>query len=171
MTNKEKNHSRFKEYYQEHKEKEKIRHQKYYKENKEKESARIRKYNQEHKEKSSVRQKRYYEIHKEERNAKARKYRQEHPGITRRWTLKYRYNLSLEQVDELLIKQDHKCLICENHLKEAQRCVDHDHKTGKVRGILCQSCNRILGACGDDPNLLNNAIAYLKNHSDMEGGE
>ena len=62
------------------------------------------------------------------------------------------------------IKQNNKCLICETDLNNVRKCVDHCHKTNKVRGVLCNSCNAVLGFARDDINILNNAINYLKNN-------
>jgi len=42
-------------------------------------------------------------------------------------------------------------------------CVDHDHNTGKIRGLLCNTCNRALGLLKDNKQLLINALKYLKN--------
>lgn len=67
--------------------------------------------------------------------------------------------------DELLkeIKQDIKeCVICGN---EEPLVVDHDHKTGKVRGMLCNHCNRGLGHFRDDPELMEFAAQYVREMS------
>ncbi len=52
-----------------------------------------------------------------------------------------------EEYDELLNNQDGKCAICKYSWEEntENMCVDHDHETGKVRGLLCRSCNLKLG--------------------------
>jgi hypothetical protein len=54
-----------------------------------------------------------------------------------------------------------KCFICEK--KDKKMCLDHNHKTKKIRGILCDSCNRGIGLLNDDIILLQKAIDYLKN--------
>jgi len=43
-------------------------------------------------------------------------------------------------------------------------CVDHNHDTGNVRGLLCRSCNTALGQMKDDPSLLRNAVLYLESY-------
>jgi Recombination endonuclease VII len=55
------------------------------------------------------------------------------------------------------------CAACK---KNPATQVDHDHKTGKVRGILCLNCNAALGALKDDPRLVWEAIDYLENARD-----
>jgi len=77
------------------------------------------------------------------------------------WHYLKRYNLTLEQIDEILVSQDHKCGLCGRSLKEMKRAVDHDHKTGKVRGILCNRCNLGLAMFLDNADLLKVAINYL----------
>ena len=57
--------------------------------------------------------------------------------------------------------QNHKCKICPNLISIDTKEVDHDHKTGKVRGLLCHRCNLLLGLAKDDINILNNSIIYL----------
>ena len=77
--------------------------------------------------------------------------------------MKHKYNISLEQYDELYIEQNGCCAICkkpENELKKIL-CVDHNHKTNKVRGLLCDKCNRGLGYFNDNIIFLNNAGNYL----------
>ena len=55
------------------------------------------------------------------------------------------------------------CAICHRATGATRRlAVDHDHKTGKVRGLLCKSCNRLLGFARDDPNFFLRAGMYLQ---------
>ena len=65
----------------------------------------------------------------------------------------------------MLQKQNNRCKIC-NSNKPGQNkkyfCIDHNHKTGKVRGLLCQKCNRTLGIFKDDPKLIRKFIQYLE---------
>ena len=75
------------------------------------------------------------------------------------------YGISIEDYEDKLIKQGGVCGIC-NRAKDGIKAlaVDHDHESGKVRGILCENCNRGIGMFKHDQKLLNLAIAYLDNH-------
>src|SRR6266542_47593 len=79
--------------------------------------------------------------------------------------IKQKFNLSIEDYHNLLEKQDFKCAICKTDKSNAKNkkslCLDHDHKTGKVRGFLCHSCNRGLGSFKDSSEALTEAIKYL----------
>jgi hypothetical protein len=87
--------------------------------------------------------------------------------------LKERYNITPEKYEEMLTFQSKRCAICgneetarHNRSNEVQKlAVDHCHVTGKVRGLLCQDCNRGIAKFHDDPFRLTNAIKYLKHHS------
>ena len=82
-------------------------------------------------------------------------------------SLKLRYGLSSAEYGVMLEQQDGRCAICGTvnfgvrSGKPASAFVDHEHETGKIRGLLCGSCNTGLGAFGDSPELLLEARAYL----------
>lgn len=103
-----------------------------------------------------------------------RSYRQSkrelYTDLYRTGNLKRKYNISTEEYDLLLIKQDYKCAICERITNEDGRrlAVDHDHATDRVRGILCISCNRGIGFLQDDPELLVRASDYLTRNAVLE---
>ena len=86
-------------------------------------------------------------------------------GSGKAYRLKYRHGISIEQYEHMLEEQDHKCAICHsyprNNLKNPWH-VDHNHVTGKIRGILCHHCNTGLGNLKDDVAVLKRAIAYLE---------
>lgn len=82
----------------------------------------------------------------------------------RRYTLSV-HGVTPQQFDKLLKKQKGLCALCKQEptgkrTKVLQ--VDHDHKTGKIRGLLCNECNTALGRLGDDVKGLNRALKYLK---------
>ena len=70
-----------------------------------------------------------------------------------------KYNLTTEQYITILNSQNNKCPICDKELIQPQ--VDHSHKSGKIRGLLCKNCNIMLGHCHDDIEILKKAIKYL----------
>lgn len=84
------------------------------------------------------------------------------------WFKSYRlatkYNLTVEQFQQMQADQDGKCAICITPITGSAVRVDHCHKTGKTRDLLCHNCNTLLGHAKDDVNILKNAIEYLKKH-------
>lgn len=78
--------------------------------------------------------------------------------------LKSFYGLTLEAYRAMLDEQGGRCGICDRHMEKL--CVDHCHKTGEVRGLLCQRCNGGLGQFADSPDRLARAIGYLRRHAD-----
>lgn len=77
-----------------------------------------------------------------------------------------KYGVNLDWVDFELKRRDYKCDICgEEEKTRACLSLDHDHATGKVRGFLCNNCNRGLGLLGDNPEILRKAAKYLEKHA------
>jgi len=80
--------------------------------------------------------------------------------------LKYKFNMAYEEYELLLLKQGGACAICGSPPQERKRLyVDHDHKTGFVRELLCHNCNTALGHVHDSPDILRKAALYLEKHS------
>lgn len=81
--------------------------------------------------------------------------------------LKCDYGLSLKEYNSLLTNQKDSCAICKRHKSNFTKrlFVDHCHKTGRIRGLLCSSCNGVLGRFNDDPSLFEAASNYLKEGS------
>lgn len=73
--------------------------------------------------------------------------------------LKRDFGITLEFFDEMLLAQGGQCAICQ---KESKLCVDHNHETGKVRGLLCAGCNQALGLLKDSPSSARSAAEYLE---------
>lgn len=73
------------------------------------------------------------------------------PEYHREWRLKRLYGLTLAAWEALFDEQDRKCALCRTSDPRSKKgwCTDHDHETGRVRGILCKSCNTMLGLLGD----------------------
>jgi hypothetical protein len=104
-----------------------------------------------------------YAANPEGEKARVFAYQTKNPEKVRAWQLLCRYGLTPEDKQALFEKQDGKCAVCSDLLKPGRTGthLDHDHTTGKVRGLLCGLCNVMLGHFRDDPALLKNALVYL----------
>lgn len=147
---------------------------------------------EEQKTKNNIAAKKYYALHKEERLAYALEYRtinkekiRDHrkqrdlrqPDILREKDRAYRvahkeelraYNMmryhgvTTQEIEELKIKQNNKCAICNKELVPGRGThLDHNHITNKNRGLLCSTCNTGIGGLRDDPKIILNAYKYL----------
>lgn len=76
-----------------------------------------------------------------------------------------KYGIDGQQYDALLKAQGGVCAICAGPPQRELLCIDHDHATGRVRGLLCDPCNTGIGHLRDDPTLLRGAIRYLEEAS------
>lgn len=100
------------------------------------------------------------EYYKEHRTKYAIEYKNSH--------LLNRFGISLNEYSQIYMEQGGKCAICggthagTRNGKDKTFAVDHDHKTGKVRGLLCEACNTGIGKLKDDPEVLRSAIRYLE---------
>jgi hypothetical protein len=93
---------------------------------------------------------------------------EEDPNFDRRRELKKKYKISLEEWDALFISQNKVCAICldtEPRSRHGQWHTDHDHISGKVRGILCHNCNTAMGSLKEDKTILLNMIGYLERNA------
>ena len=91
--------------------------------------------------------------------------------------LKRNYNITLSDYEDMLANQNNVCAICgsDGFIMDATKhkvklVVDHDHKTGTVRGLLCHNCNRALGLFKDSPGTLQTAIDYLEGVTTIPNG-
>ena len=73
------------------------------------------------------------------------------------------YGITKKDYDFMYETQEGKCQICGE--KHKTLCIDHDHNTGKVRGLLCNHCNWAIGHFRDDVERIENAKNYLEKHS------
>jgi len=78
--------------------------------------------------------------------------------------LRSNHGITLDEYNAMIDKQGGACAICKEKFHDRHGMgvhVDHDHKTGKVRGILCRKCNLLLGQASDNVIVLMSAIEYL----------
>lgn len=115
---------------------------------------------------------RTWQINNKEKCAESsREYRKAFPEKFRKSNqktkLKANYNLTLEDYDRMLKEQDFVCAICGNpesvnkNGRTYDLCVDHNHETGEVRGLLCRNCNSGIGLLKDNSETLVKALNYL----------
>lgn len=155
-----KNREYQRKYYSTHREEEAVRAHAYNAAHREENAKRHHAYRAAHREEIAARGHAHYIAHRAEIAARDRRYREAHPGARRKINLKRQYGMTIEQYEAIYNAQEGKCAICGRH--EEKLCIDHDHATNKVRGLLCQHCNTALGYVYDDPEILTSAINYLR---------
>lgn len=83
-------------------------------------------------------------------------------GKGRDWK-KQKYGMSIREFDRMLSAQQHACVICRKpHSSDKPLCVDHEHASGRVRGLLCGHCNTAIGYLRDNPMFCRLAAEYLE---------
>ena len=110
-------------------------------------------------------QKRWLEKNKDSKLQKSREWHAKNKDKVRDRQLKRKFGIGLKDYNDLFMKQDGCCALCGTHAL-TQRfenfAVDHCHKTGKVRGLLCIGCNTALGKLGDNEEGLLKALGYVR---------
>ena len=104
------------------------------------------------------------EYQREWRRLNPKSYTEEEKAVKREKSLQHRYKITGDEYEYLLAQQGGFCAICGiEHTETPKRlAVDHNHNTGKVRGLLCSNCNRAIGLLQDNPGLLRKAADYLE---------
>ena len=134
----------------------------YYSNNRKKILKQKQEYQKDNREKLNLKNRKFYHENDAYRNKRIEKMK----IYKRNWRLQNVYKMSEEDYNEMLKSQDNLCIICRKEWGgKGIPHIDHDHKTGKVRGLLCQKCNQGLGMFCDDPNLLQCAAGYLLDKS------
>jgi len=90
-----------------------------------------------------------------------------HVNYMKNIDLRRKYGIGLEDFNKMFAEQRGRCAICERHQTEFARglVVDHDHKTGAIRKLLCPNCNAAIGMLGENMVLFARAVEYLQTHA------
>lgn len=123
------------------------------------------KWRAENRESQLARVKAWNKANRDRSNAARRSRRRRYPDRAFAERIRDKYGITVSQYNEMLAVSGGVCFICEKQME--QPCIDHDHSTGLVRGLLCRACNNGLGNFVDDCNRLQRAIAYLQKHMEV----
>lgn len=117
----------------------------------------------------STNTKRYVDLSPDERKEYHRNYYRSYKTKQKAARVLNTYNLTVAQCDDIWRYQGGQCAICKTEIGRPSEVgvtthIDHDHDTGKVRGLLCPHCNLMLGHAKDNPETLRTAARYLELH-------
>jgi hypothetical protein len=114
--------------------------------------------------------KQHPDIYLEKQRQHAKQRIEKDPLIRVKGWLKYNYKITIEEYDKQFKIQNGLCAIChrpeiskKENGKIIRLAIDHDHKTGKLRGLLCHWCNKGIGLLREDLTLIESALNYMKN--------
>jgi hypothetical protein len=116
-----------------------------------------------HHEGIKARNRKYREDNLEDRRAAARAWHKAHPDRVRAARYKKKYGLTANEASQLVIDQQNGvCAACGGNRSKHALCVDHNHTTEKIRGLLCKKCNLALGHMEENSEWLQNLADYIK---------
>lgn len=101
---------------------------------------------------------------RKQQSLKSAAIKRKYPSVYKNSELMRNYGINFDTFQLMLKNQNNNCAICQSELIKPN--VDHCHKTGKVRKLLCKCCNTLLGQAKDNILILENAISYLKEFKD-----
>jgi hypothetical protein len=133
-----------------------------------------RDYNNSPERKIKLKEYRQVEEHKVKERESGKRYHEKNPNVSKNRHLKRKFGITIEEYNSMLKSQNGVCAICKinetsirvKNNRHIDLSIDHCHKTGKVRGLLCFKCNSSLGKFKDSIETLQNAIDYLKKSLD-----
>ena len=105
---------------------------------------------------------------KEKRKLIAKRYQEKNKEALNLKRISKLYKITEEELNSLRLKQNNRCAICnseDSNTKKQALDIDHCHETGRVRGLLCNTCNRAIGLLQDNSELVQKAADYLKNNN------
>jgi len=160
----EKNRLRARAWYLANREKAKAATRAYYLKNKERCNAYQKQWHAKNMDKVRASRTKWIKNNKDKVRASFNAWRKRNPEWTRDQHYRLKFGITLDQYNSMGDAQNWVCKICGQKQSEHPSkalCLDHDHATGKVRGLLCFACNRGLGGFRDNPEWLMNACKYL----------
>ena len=95
------------------------------------------------------------------RNIKSKDHYQRNPKKYWEKQIGRNFNITPKEYEDMFEKQNYRCAICKEYKSSKRLTVDHCHETGKVRGLLCDSCNLGIGMFGHNTAVLESAIRFL----------
>jgi hypothetical protein len=117
--------------------------------------------------KKKEQKRRHYEKHKDRIDQRAKEWYDNNKDRHTNTALLRKYGVTLEQYNLLRAQQGFCCAICNDHEDSVGKkmFVDHDHVTGKIRKLLCTKCNVGIGMLKDNPDIMERAAKYLRDHN------
>ncbi len=109
----------------------------------------------------------YSEKNKEIKKERNKQHYQKNPEYRKNVKLKNKFGITLNDYNDMFAAQSGCCKICGKHQQEFKKalCVDHCHTTGKVRALLCNNCNTMIGMAFENKEILLNGIKYLEEYN------
>jgi len=158
-----------KQYYRDNCEKIKKYSRQWYKDHKEYRKEYDKQWAKDNPKKVEKYKKQYYENNKEKLNKYKKQWAKDNPEKRRKSRFKFRYGLSHEDYLKMWESQDGKCAICGKvFILPSDGCVDHNHDTKEIRGLLCNKCNFAIGLLNDDMELIEKVKMYLKERGEQD---